>query len=342
MSANPISSKPASEQERGADGFDPAMVADLVRRVHHVWDDKAIGSIYTLYAHNTPVHIGDAELYGRDAVVENAVRTLATFPDLRLYGDEVIWGADGGNEIYVSHQVTLSGHHTGYGIYGPPIGRRVRRREIVHRVVRQNRVVEEWIVRDEIALIRQLGLDPVELARTVAQEEFEGGMQAPVPLYGEVPRLNGQMHPPLYPDGDPRDPDALPGLLYGLVWNARMLNYLTDLYAPDAMVWAPGNRRLEGHSDLTVYVLGLLAAFPDGAMTLDQVIWNGNEAQEYKIAARWTFQGTHRGPGIYGPPSGRRIRIMGISHFEVRAGRIQREFMVWDEFALLKQLHRPQ
>jgi hypothetical protein len=32
---------------------------------------------------------------------------------------------------------------------------------------------------------------------------------------------------------------------------------------------------------------------------------------------------------------------MGISHFEVHHGRIQREYMVYDGFALLKQIHWP-
>ena len=120
-----------------------------------------------------------------------------------------------------------------------------------------------------------------------------------------------------------------------------MLNYLADYYAPGAVVWVPGNCRLEGVGDLTHYVLQLLAAFPDGAMQLDQVTWLGSEAQGYQVAARWTFQGTHQGPSGYGAPTGKRVRVLGISHFEVRGGQIVREHMVWNEFALLKQLHWP-
>ncbi|MDB5046148.1 MAG: hypothetical protein JWQ08_2198, partial [Deinococcus sp.] len=30
-----------------------------------------------------------------------------------------------------------------------------------------------------------------------------------------------------------------------------------------------------------------------------------------------------------------------ISHFELQGGKIVREYMVWNEFALLKQLHWP-
>ena len=333
--------KAASDLPQSMDGFDPdyvSIVEYIIRCTHKIWEEKAIGLIYTHYAHTTPVHLTDAELYGRDQMVEGTVRTLAAFPDLRLYGDEVIWSGDDQAGFHTSHRVTWSGHHLGHGVYDSPTGARIQRREIAHCIVIRNRIIEEWSVQDELALVQQLGLDAAELARELSQREAETGLHSPVGSYGEVPRLSGQHHPPIALDADPHDPDALPGLIYSLIWNARMLNYLTRYYAPGAVVWVPGNRRLTGHGDLTAYILQLLAAFPDGAMQLEHVMWNGSEESGYKIAARWTFQGTHRGPGVYGAPTGKRVRILGISHFEVSGGQIQREYMVWNEFALLKQL----
>ncbi len=332
------------ERRQGLAGFEPHytdIVDYIIRCTHRIWEDKAIGLIYTHYAHNTPVHLTDAEHYGRDQVVENTVQTLAMFPDLRLFGDEVIWNGNDEDGFHSSHRVTWVGHHTGHGLYGAPTGARVQRREIAHCVVRHNRIVEEWVVHDETALIRQLGLDEVELARAFAQAEAARGVRPYADAGGEVPRRRGQLHPPITLDGDPRDPDVLPHLLFGLIWNARMLNYIGEYYAEGATVCAPGNRRLSGHGDLTAYLLGLLAAFPDAAITVDHVNWVGADDAGFKVAARWTLQGTHTGAGVYGPPSGRRARVIGISHFEVQGGRIQREYMVWDEFALLKQIHWP-
>ncbi|MBF6595715.1 MAG: ester cyclase [Thermaceae bacterium] len=331
-------------RRQSLEGFDPDytdFVDYILRCTHKIWEDKSIGLIYTHYAHNTPVHLTDAEYYGRDQVVENTVRTLAAFPDLRLFGDEVIWCGNDQDGFHSSHRVTWSGHNLGHSLYGPPTGQRVQRREIAHCLVRHNRILEEWIVHDETALIQQLGFDEVELAKRLAVAEAAKGIQPYASGLGEVPRLSGQLHPPLVLEGDPTNPDQLPGLLYSLVWNARMLNYLKDYYAPNTVVWVPGNRRLEGHLDLTAYVLGLLGAFPDGAMSLEHVAWVGSEAKGYKIAARWTFQGTHQGPSRYGPPTDKQVRVMGISHFEVHGGQIVREYMVWDEFALLKQIHWP-
>ncbi|UQN08318.1 ester cyclase [Deinococcus sp. QL22] len=336
--------EPANVGRQQMQGFD-ADYANIVQYIisctHKIWEDKAIGLIYTHYAHNASVHLTDAELYGRDQMVTGTLRTLAAYPDLRLYGDEVIWSGNDVEGFHTSHRVTWSGHNTGHSVYGPPTGARIQRREIAHCIVINNRIVEEWSVQDETALIRQLGLDEVALAKTLAQAEADSGVPAYAAGLGEVPRRTGQMHPPISLDGDLANPAELPGLLYALVWNARMLNFLSEYYAPDAVIWVPGNRRLEGSGDLTAYILQLLAAFSDGAMQLEHVNWIGSEAEGYRVAARWTFQGTHDGPGGYGVPTGKRVRVLGISHFELQGGKIVREYMVWNEFALLKQLHWP-
>jgi predicted ester cyclase len=321
-------------------GFDPEYVniaEYTLRSSRKIWQDKALGLIYTHYAHNVAVHRSDGEQYGRDAALEHAVRTLAAIPDLRLNDDEVISSGDQ-NGFLVSHRVTVSGHHFGHSRYATPNENPLEFLQISMRLVRENRVLEEWVVTDEIAMIRQLGLDEIALAKSITLEGSTRGLQAPVIGLNEIVRSSGQMHPPIRLEADPRNPDELPRLLYGLIWNARMLDQIKILYAPNAEVTVPGDRKLEGHDDLTRYVLGLLTAFPDGAINLDQVVHNGN-TNGFLVSARWTFQGTHLGSSAYGTPTGRRVRIIGISHLEVRDGIIQREQMVWDEFALLKQIH---
>ena len=87
-------------------------------------------------------------------------------------------------------------------------------------------------------------------------------------------------------------------------------------------------------------MLTLLAAFPDAGVSVDHICWIGS-GSDVKIAVRWTLQGTHLGPGWYGDPTGQRVKLMCISHFELEAGRIVREYTVYDEFALLKQIYAP-
>jgi predicted ester cyclase len=53
------------------------------------------------------------------------------------------------------------------------------------------------------------------------------------------------------------------------------------------------------------------------------------------------LQGTHQGPGLYGEPTGKRVSIMGISHYHLKNGKFVEEWTVFDEIAVLKQLYTP-
>ena len=66
----------------------------------------------------------------------------------------------------------------------------------------------------------------------------------------------------------------------------------------------------------------------------------GNEADGYLVSVRWHITGTHRGNGIYGAPTGRRVSMWGITQQEIRGGLITREWMIFNEFAVMQQIYR--
>ncbi|UBV44360.1 ester cyclase (plasmid) [Deinococcus taeanensis] len=310
----------------------------VVRLAHRIWDEKAVGLLYAHCAPSVVAHQAGADHYGPEHLVASAVQRLAAFPDLRLHGDEVI-GTPDLDGAFVSHRVTAAAHHHGHGAYGLPTGRRVQWREITQYAVRDGRIHDVWYAHDELAVVRRLGLDEWTLARARAQAAAERG-EAPV-----VPGGAGAAGPvervPAEPGGGPHHPQALPGLIYDLIWNARMLNVTAQVYAPDAVIRVPGARRLQGPAALTAWVLQRLAAFPDGVMRLEHLAWTGNADTNARAAARWTFQGTHTGAGAYGPPTGRRVRMTGLSHFDLQGGRVAREDTLWNELDLLTQLCWP-
>ncbi|RME99082.1 MAG: hypothetical protein D6768_15870, partial [Chloroflexi bacterium] len=125
------------------------------------------------------------------------------------------------------------------------------------------------------------------------------------------------------------------------IWNWRLLNKIDDYFAPNYLCNTSTNRKLYGLGDYKAYILSLLAAFPDAAVNVDHICWLGSEAAGYRVATRWTLQGTHEGPGVYGEPTGKRIRLMGITHQLIQGGKFVREWTAFDEFALLKQLVAP-
>ena len=123
------------------------------------------------------------------------------------------------------------------------------------------------------------------------------------------------------------------------IWNRRLINKANDFYAPEFIGHASSARELYGPGDLKVHILGLLGAFPDATLSVDHLYWMGDPARdEYRTAMRWTLIGTHGGPGPYGPPTGRQVRLMGITQHRIRDEKIVEEWAIYDEFALLKQL----
>lgn len=333
---------PGTTRRQSMTGFDDDyvdIVDYIVRSTHKIWEEGGIGRIYDHYRHNVVIHTSDGTTYGRDKVIADSIKTMAAFPNIRLYADDVIWSGNDRDGFHSSHRITWVGHNTGYSIYGPPTGRRVVRQGIAHCFVHENRVVEEWICRDELALIRQLGFDEMALARKLAAVN----PYAPHGT-GEVTRLVGQASPePMPPQAEGMD-----GSEYFVrraiheIWNWRRFDKIGDYFAENYVGRVSTDRQLFGRGDYRAYLLGLLAAFGDTAVTVDHVCSIPNQPDGRRVATRWLLQGTHDGPGIYGEPSGRRVRLWGISHHVIQNGKIVQEWTVFDEFALLKQIYAPE
>lgn len=323
-------------------GFDPKFtdfVDYILRITHEIWEEKAIGRLYDYYANTVQIHTSDGTIYGREAVMAGTIATLAAYPDRRLYGDEVIWGGDAVNGFYSSHRLTHTGTNRGWSIYGAPTGRKIRYRAIADCLCLRNMVIEEWLIRDELTLVRQLGLDPVATARRIAQKEAESG--APTPVIGDVERGRGQLPPPIIPPSERFDPHNLIQRAIHDVWNRRLLNTVHDYFADSLHLESASNRRVNTLQDYQAYVLSLLAPFPDLAITQEHFCMVGDEQSGYRTATRWRLRGTHTGYGIYGEPTGNPVNILGVSHHLIRNGKIHSEWTLFDEFALLKQIHRP-
>jgi predicted ester cyclase len=332
---------PGGERRQPLRGFDEDyldIVDYIIRCTHRIWEERGVGLIYTHYAHNSVIHSGLEDTYGREQVVANTLQTLAAIPDRKLYADDVIWAGDDEAGFHTSHHISSAGHNTGWSAYGPPTGRRVAYRAIANCFVRENMILEEWLLRDELVLIRQLGLDPQVVAERQALAARERGAQWAA--RGPIDRGLGQLMPDTMPASTSEgfDPEDFVRRAYHEIWNWRFLNRIRDLYAPNFRCRSASGRRFYGLEDYTTFLLGLLAAFPDAKLTVDHVYWNGDERDGYRVAARWTLVGTHQGPGEWGEPSGARVQVMGLSQHRIERGRFVEESTLFDEFGMLKQI----
>lgn len=327
-------------------GFDPiyADIVDyIVRCTHRIWEEGGIGLIYTHYAANSVVHAGNAVTYGREQVVVNTIQAQAAVPDRKLYADDVIWDGDEVAGFHTSHHLMEIGYNTGYSAFGPPTGRRVAYRAIANCFVRENVILEEWLLSDDLVMIRQLGYDPDQVARDWALAALAD--DAAFQPVGPLQRGLGQLMPEAIPPGlsgqnGDFDPGDFVRQAFHEIWNWRMLNRVRDYYAPNHRCRTASGRRYQGTDDLIAFNLAILAALPDARMTVEHVYWNGNEDEGYRVAARWTLEGTHRGHGEWGPPSGARVSLMGLSHFRIEESRFVEESTLFDELGMLKQIWR--
>ena len=57
-----------------------------------------------------------------------------------------------------------------------------------------------------------------------------------------------------------------------------------------------------------------------------------------RAAIRWSLTGKHDGWGTFGQPSGAEVHVMGISHAEFGPWGLRREYTLFDETVIWKQI----
>ena len=334
---------PRRQSMQGFDTDYVDIVDYIVRVTHRIWEEKAIGLIYDTYSQDALIHTSDGNSYGRDRVVEETIKRIASFPDLRVIAVDVIWSGNDKDGFHSSHRIAWTGTNTGWSSYGPPTNRRATRMNVAHCFVKENRIVEEWLAGEHINVMWGLGLDAHQIAKETAAQEAAAGLKPPMPLNrGEIERIVGQTTPhPLPPKPDQFELESFVHRFYQEVWNWRMLNKVNEYCEPNYQSHVPTSRDLFGLGDYKGYILGLMAAFPDLMMSVDHICYLGNETEGFRVAVRWWLQGTHTGPGSYGRPSGKRIQLLGFTHFLLKNGKFVKEWTFFDEFSLLKQIYWP-
>ena len=81
-----------------------------------------------------------------------------------------------------------------------------------------------------------------------------------------------------------------------------------------------------------------ISAFPSATFQVHHVIGREDPGQPNRAAVRWSLTGRHDGYGPFGAPTGAAVHIMGITHAEWGPWGLRREFTLFDEIAVLKQI----
>lgn len=335
---------PGTELRQPMQGFDPDyvdIVDYIVRCTHKIWEEGAAGLVYTHYSHHATMFTADGFVYGREDWVNHTVQAQAAYPDRKPIAHDVIWTGNDQDGYYTSHLVRSVGTNTGYSDYGPPTGRRMGRWGMANCLIKENCIVAEWVMADRMWEIMQLGFDPYELAREHASRPLPPGTRKE--SYGEIERLQGQLPPPGLEKfhSTPTDIEDLVRTTVHELWNLRLFNRVYERFVENYTCFTVPNRFLYGRGDYRTFITSMIAAFPDARMFIDHLCWMDDGNGRYRVACRWNLMGTHTGPSKYGKATGKRVKILGTTHYHIQDGKFVHEYCIFDEFALLKQLFAP-
>jgi predicted ester cyclase len=142
-------------------GFDKKYIdfPDYILKItKQIWEGKDVESIGKFYTDNIPVRSPFGITYGNKPVIEATYNTLKEFPNRQLLGEDVIWNGNDDIGYHSSHRILSKGTHLGDGFYGKPTGKDIYYRVIADCACKDNQVYDEWIVRDQGAMVRQIGL----------------------------------------------------------------------------------------------------------------------------------------------------------------------------------------
>ncbi len=296
-----------------------------------IWEDRGIATLHRYYAPDIVVRSPASVVVGNEGVIAATLATLAEFPDRKLLGEDVIWSGTPETGMLSSHRILSTATHLGDGVYGKASGKALTYRIIADCHAIDNQINDEWLIRDQGAIVRQMGLDPIDYARDLIARE--GGPQACVrPLCPETD------HPGPYRGHGNEDE-----------WGRRYAETLTRIMNADlgvihaeydrgCQLEYPGGVTAHGREAADRFWIGLRASFPSATFKIEHRIGRDDPKMPPRAAIRWSLSGRHDGWGVFGPPSGADVYVLGAAHAEFGPWGLRREYVLYDETAIWKQI----
>lgn len=293
-----------------------------------IWEDRGLAPKMKEYYHPDCVVRTPAGLsIGEAGMTRATLHTLNALPDRQLLAEDVIWSGDVSSGMLSSHRIYSTATHLGDGPFGPPTGRPLAYRGIADCFAHDGRISDEWLIRDNGAIVRQIGSDPETWARALVEA--------------------GRAGAPLTPENDVAGPYSGRGNDHAA--GRRLADLLARIMAGDlaaigaeydraAEVFYPGGVAARGPGGADRFWLPLRSAFPGAEFAVHHVIGRDDPEMPPRAAVRWSLTGAHDGPGPFGPPTGATVHVMGITHVEWGPWGLRREWTLYDEVAIWTQI----
>jgi hypothetical protein len=315
-------------------GFDPRwkdFPDYIIGITKEIWEDRNIATLHHYYTEDLAVRSPASIVVGNRDVIAATMATLAEFPDRTLLGEDVIWSGTPEQGMLSSHRLLSTATHSGDGMYGKATGRKLVYRIFADCHAINNQINDEWMVRDQGAVVRQLGWEPRAFAADLI--EREGG-----PEHCVKP-LTPQTDVPGTYQGKGNDNEW--GAKYAAILNAIMgadMAVIEREYDRAVHLEYPGGETVHSRVAADRFWMGLRASFPSAGFRIEHQIGREDALMPPRAAIRWSLYGKHDGWGTFGTPSGAMVYVMGICHAEFGPRGLRREYALYDETAIWKQI----
>jgi predicted ester cyclase len=255
---------------------------------------------------------------------------LNAFPDRRLSAEDIVISGSSEGGFLSSHRIFSPMTHGGAGVFGSPSYRPIYARTIADCVCINNKIVHEWLVRDQAAIARQIGSNEKELAQKWldASGGYSKAAMPAAPSY-YISHIEQKGLAAKYAD-----------FLEQIFRSFQKIN-ANHFYAQQIISALPGGESAVGHNQIMQFWLSLAGSLELSSFQVEHSVANEREGRPTAVAVRWRAKGIHGFSGRYGQPTGRPIEILGITHVEIQDGLVVREWHLIDDVAIWMQILNP-
>ncbi|HEX4958498.1 MAG TPA: ester cyclase [Lacibacter sp.] len=116
-------------------------------------------------------------------------------------------------------------------------------------------------------------------------------------------------------------------------WNRADVSGVINCYDKEFTREDLSSNKKHGHEQLEQIVKEYLNAFPDIRYEIEKLI-----EKDQNIIVCWRANGHHKAKLMGIPATGKFISFTGVSILEIRNGKIQKVWYMWDEAGMLRQM----
>jgi hypothetical protein len=227
--------------------------------------------------------------------------------------------------------------HLGDGNFGKATAKKIQVRTVADCVCKDNRIVHEWLVRDQAAIALAIGISPQQLAQ---QWLVARGSKPLLPL--PQPAAPLWWHNPM--SDEPlavRYAQSVGRMLQGQALPAA-------LYDEAACSLGPANSIHYGHAEIEGFYADYAASVSASSYDMESNCFmpaSSATGRPPRVALRWRLKGVSTGRGKFAGHAGQPIEMLGIHHAEFVKVKghwqVHREWVLIDEITLWMQLLSP-